>query len=393
LGPLPDLEHIIAIGEHDIVGALDWESLSSAPASLPRLSATPDDGWLILFTSGTTATPKGVVHTHHTFASEVELYPLLKSSHGKPLFVPMPGGHIAGLIFLLRPFLVGDPTVVMDAYEEQLAIDLMRRHCADRGGGVPLMISAYLAHAHEIFADGLVQLTIGAASIPPSLMERCEALNWPGTRSYGMTEHPTISGAWPEDPFTKRATTDGRLLAGVSVRLVDDNGRPVPTGEAGEIVCMGPELCKGYLDPEHNTAAFAVDGWFHTGDIGVLDTDGYLAIVDRKKDVIIRGGENIASKEVEDILLRHPSVEEAAAVGWPDEKLGERVGVFVRLRPGVRDLTLAEVRSHFAASGRATYKTPEHIVIVDDFPRTPAGKVRKPELRTQVRLLSSQTKA
>jgi acyl-CoA synthetase (AMP-forming)/AMP-acid ligase II len=223
-------------------------------------------------------------------------------------------------------------------------------------------------------------------------MERCEVMNWPATRSYGLTEHPTISGAWPDDPFQKRATTDGRLLSGVSVRLVDDGGRAVSPGEPGEIVCMGPELCQGYLDPEHTAAAFASDGWFHTGDIGVMDAEGYLAIVDRKKDVIIRGGENIASKEVEDILLRHPSVEEVAAVGWPDERLGERVGVFVRLRAGVRDLSLTEVSLHFAASGRATYKTPEHIVIVDDFPRTPAGKIRKPELRNQIRLHSLQAK-
>jgi acyl-CoA synthetase (AMP-forming)/AMP-acid ligase II len=304
----------------------------------------------------------------------------------------MPSGHIAGLIFLLRPFLVGDPTVVMDSYEEHLAIELIRRHRADRGGGVPLMISAYMAHAHEIFTEGLVQLTVGATSIPPSLMERCEALNWPATRSYGLTEHPTISGAWPEDPFNKRASTDGRLLAGVDVRLVDDNGRSVPNGEPGEIVSMGPELCKGYLDAEHNAAAFAADGWLHTGDIGVMDAEGFLSIVDRKKDVIIRAGENVASKEVEDILMRHPWVEEVAAVGWPHERLGEQVGVFVRLRQGIRDLTLAEVSSHFAASGRATFKTPEHIVIVDDLPRTPAGKVRKPELRKRVLLLSKAPK-
>jgi acyl-CoA synthetase (AMP-forming)/AMP-acid ligase II len=304
----------------------------------------------------------------------------------------MPGGHIAGLIFLLRPFLVGDPTVLMDAYEEELAIDLIRRYSADRGGGVPLMISAYLNHAGEIFADGVVQMTIGAASIPSSLMERCEAMNWPGTRSYGMTEHPTISGAWPEDPFTKRSTTDGRLLAGVSIRLVDDAGRAVADGEAGEIVCMGPELCKGYLDPEHNAAAFASDGWFHTGDIGVMDADGYLAIVDRKKDIIIRGGENIASKEIEDVLVRHHAVEEVAALGWPDERLGERVGVFVRLLPGVSELTLAEIRSHFAAAGLSVYKTPEHVVVIDDFPRTPAGKIRKPELRARARALATQHK-
>jgi acyl-CoA synthetase (AMP-forming)/AMP-acid ligase II len=390
LGHLPDLEHVIVIGDHDIADAVQWSSLSNARSiDLPALTAKPDDGWLILFTSGTTGDPKGVVHTHHSFASEVELYPLQLSPRGGPFFVPMPSGHIAGLIFLLRPFLVGDPTILMDAYEKDLAIELLARYRADRGGGVPLMIADYMNHAGEVFADGAVQLTIGATSVPPSLLEQCEALGWPGTRSYGLTEHPTVSGAWPEDSLEKRAGTDGRLLAGVSIRLVGEDGNVVPEGDAGEIVTMGPELCKGYLDPEHNAAAFAADGWFHTGDIGVQDAQGYLSIVDRKKDLIIRGGENIASKEVEDVMLRHPAVEEVAALGWPDDRLGERVGIFVRLRAGVTDLTLAEVRSHFATTGLATYKTPEHIVLTDDFPRTPAGKIRKPELRARIRSLAA----
>jgi acyl-CoA synthetase (AMP-forming)/AMP-acid ligase II len=234
-------------------------------------------------------------------------------------------------------------------------------------------------------------MSVGAASVPSALMERAEKHGCPGTRTYGSTEHPTISGALPSDPFEKRATTDGRLLAGVQVRLIDDEGRTVGTDIPGEIVSMGPELFKGYLDPTHNEAAFADDGWFHTGDIGQLDADGYLRIVDRKKDIIIRGGENISSKEVEDTLVLHPMIAEAAVVAWPDRRMGERVGAFVRLKDPIT-LTIDDIAAHFLAAGIARQKTPERLVVVVDFPRTPAGKILKTELREHVRSLAAQEK-
>lgn len=152
---------------------------------------------------------------------------------------------------------------------------------------------------------------------------------------------------------------------------------------------MGPELCKGYLDSETNAQSFAEDGWFCTGDIGQIDAEGFLTIVDRKKDIIIRGGENISSKEVEDVLLLHPAVAEVAVVGWPDARLGERVCAFARLRDGVcLDLNL--VREHFSRMGLSIQKTPEYLVLVDDFPRTPAGKIVKVTLRESIRAQQEQ---
>jgi len=391
LESVPSLQNIIVIGEAEMpVPVIRWSELDyGAPADLPPLKAKPDDAWLVMFTSGTTAAPKGVVHSHHSFATEIGLFPSSPSPTGRPKFHPLPGGHSAGMIAALRPFLAGDSSLMMDAFEEELAIELIKKHRPDRGGGVPMTLTILLDRADELFPNGVVQMTVGAASVPPSLMARCEAAGWPATRTYGSTEHPTICGGFPPDPFVKRANTDGRLLKGVEVRLVDDEGNEVVVGEPGEIVSMGPELFKGYLDPAHNEAAFAEDGWFHTGDIGRMDEDGYLAIVDRKKDIIIRGGENISSKEVEDLLMRHPRVTEVAAVAWPDAKLGERVGVFVRLS-GAADLTIEEVQQHFADAGIARQKTPERIVIIDDFPRTPAGKILKTELRQRVLALTTQ---
>lgn len=392
LGDVPTLEHVIVAGSEPMPGAVTrWDDLDRSAADLPVLTATPEDPWLIMFTSGTTSEPKGVVHTHHSFAAEVPLFPTAPSPSGGMKLLPLPAGHSAGVIAALRPLLAGDACLMMDAWDEQLAVELIKRHHPDRAGGVPFIISFLLDHADELFPNGLVQMSVGAASVPTSLMERAERHGCPGTRTYGSTEHPTISGAFPADPFEKRATTDGKLLPGVQVRLVDDAGQAVGTDIPGEIVSMGPELFKGYLDPAHNAAAFAADGWFHTGDIGQLDADGYLRIVDRKKDIIIRGGENISSKEVEDVLTAHPAVAEAAVVAWPDARMGERVGAFVRLRETAA-LTVDDVAAHFAAAGIARQKTPERLVVVDDFPRTPAGKVLKTELRERVRSLAAQEK-
>lgn len=392
LGEVPTLEHVIVVGHEAMAGPVSrWADLDFTPKELPALASRPDDPWLIMFTSGTTSAPKGVVHTHHSFAAEVALFPTQPSPNGRPKLLPLPAGHSAGVIAALRPFLAADACLLLDAFEEQLAIDLIKQHGPDRAGGVPYIVSFLLDHADELFPEGLVQVSVGAASVPSSLMERAERHRCPATRTYGSTEHPTISGAFPADPFEKRASTDGRLLPGVQVRLVDEDGAAVGVDVPGEIVSMGPELFKGYLDPAHNAVAFADDGWFHTGDIGQLDASGYLRIVDRKKDIIIRGGENISSKEVEDMLSQHPAIAEAAVVAWPDERLGEKVGAFVRLKaPGA--LSIDEVAGHFQSAGIARQKTPEHLVVVDDFPRTPAGKILKTELRVRVQALAAQQK-
>jgi acyl-CoA synthetase (AMP-forming)/AMP-acid ligase II len=212
---------------------------------------------------------------------------------------------------------------------------------------------------------------------------RAQEIGVPMVRAYGSTEHPTSTGADYDDPLDKRAYTDGKLRPGCELRLLDDEGRNVGRGERGEIVTMGAEMFLGYLDPALNEQLFTDDGWFRTGDIGVMDEQGFLTIVDRKKDIIIRGGENISSKEVEDVLMRHPAVSEAAVVAWPDAVYGERVGAFLRLHEG-RSIDLPAIIEHFSAAGVARQKTPERLVIVDDFPRTPYGKILKRDLRKLV---------
>jgi acyl-CoA synthetase (AMP-forming)/AMP-acid ligase II len=215
--------------------------------------------------------------------------------------------------------------------------------------------------------------------------ERAERLGITTTRSFGSTEHPSITGCSAESPRDKRLHTDGAPLPGVEIRLVDDDGHDVSLGEPGEIWSRGPDCFVGYTDPVVTAAAFSADGWFMTGDVGVLDADGYLAITDRKKDIIIRGGENVSAAEVEDVLLRMPGVAEVAVVAAPDARLGEIGCAHFRMLTGASAPDLASVRAALEHAGMARQKWPELIREVSEFPRTPSGKIQKFMLRQRLR--------
>jgi acyl-CoA synthetase (AMP-forming)/AMP-acid ligase II len=208
-----------------------------------------------------------------------------------------------------------------------------------------------------------------------AVTERATRLGIKVFRSYGSTEHPSITGCTVDDPEDKRLTTDGRPLPGVELRLEDD----------GEIVSRGPDCCLGYTDPELTASVFADDGWYRTGDVGVLDGDGYLTITDRVSDIIIRGGENISAQEVEELMLGLDAIAEVSVVAAPDARLGERAAAVVRLRGEGTAPSLEAVRDHLAAAGLARQKWPESLHVVDEFPRTPSGKVKKFELRRLLR--------
>jgi acyl-CoA synthetase (AMP-forming)/AMP-acid ligase II len=218
--------------------------------------------------------------------------------------------------------------------------------------------------------------------VPSTLIERCAARGLNTFRSYGSSEHPTVTTGFPTDAMEKRLTTEGKAMAGSEMRFVNDDGDDVAEGADGEIVTRGSELFAGYFDSSLNAAAMLPGGWYRTGDIGHLDPDGYLVISDRKKDIIIRGGENISSREVEDIILADPTVLDAAVVAWPDARMGEIVCAFVIPRPGF-EVTLESVRAHFAQAGTARQKTPERVALIDELPRNSTGKVLKHELRAR----------
>ncbi len=385
---LPELDHVITLGDTRYEGAISWkefEALSRTDFDLPVVNA--DDVCLRIYTSGTTAAPKGVRHTHNTLLAETRALrrnadSAARSSH----LAAFPAGHIAGILGITRIYVHGCRTVLMDAWDASAAARLIEAHGLTSTSGAPVFLATLLDAAEK---DGrnigsLEEFMTGAAAVPPSLVERAEGAGLPTFRCYGSSEHPTITSSEPSDSLEKRASTDGYPLPHNEIRIVDDEGHDLRPGDAGEVVSRGPELFVGYDDESLNREAFLPGGWFRTGDIGFVDPDGYLTITDRKKDVIIRGGENIASKEVEDILSRHSSVREVAVVAEPDARLGERVCAFVMVHRG-ESLSMEAVRQHFLAAGIARQKTPERLELVEAFPRTAAGKIKKFELRERLR--------
>ena len=266
----------------------------------------------------------------------------------------------------------------------ELAQSIAEQHVA-RSKGTPFHLNQVIDGAERAGLDmsSLRTWTIGGTSVPASLIRRAMKVGIIACRSYGSSEHPTISRNTPDDPEEKRIGTDGKLQPGVHVRFVDEEGLDVPAGSEGEILSLGPQLFAGYTDDILNRDAFTPDGWFRTGDVGRLDAEGYLSITDRKKDIIIRGGENISAKEVEDALTSHPAVVEAAVVPFADAQLGERVCAYVILRPG-RSFGQADALAHIISLGLAKQKSPEKVVVLNEFPRTSVGKIKKKELKDRL---------
>lgn len=396
-GPVDDLKLIATIGDGEFPGpVMRWDELMAEGRNLAPVAvhpSAPDDVCVIIYTSGTTSVPKGALHTHNTLGAELlSVHNWWGDTSPRPALAGMPAGHIAGFLIMMRPFLLGDHSIHIDQWDPNLAVRLVRQYGIRTTTGTPYHANSLFDAAGDEGVDPLTDMMIGGASVPPSTVTRADALGVCIARAYGSTEHPTISTGKPYDTLIQRSTTDGPIMDEITIRFLDDEGRVSPQGLPGEIVSMGPDLFVGYFDSSLNSSAFSADGWFHTGDVGVLDEAGMLTIVDRKKDIVIRGGENISSREVEDILASHPAILEAAVLGWPDPVLGERVGAFLRLAPGA-SIDLAEVQRQFVTAGVARQKTPEHLRVVDELPRTASGKVKKAELRQAIKAeLASDSK-
>jgi acyl-CoA synthetase (AMP-forming)/AMP-acid ligase II len=358
--------------------ATDFASLLDAAPMTAPLAADPDAPALIGFTSGTTRNPKGVVHSHRTIGFEARQLHLMSPPDQPPQITAAPVGHFIGM---LNAFLIGmlrrQPVTLVDLWDPANVLRLMREENLTMGGGATLFLTSLLDHPD--FSDEHLALMpfagLGGSAVPVAVMQRAAKLGITAWRSYGSTEHPSITGCTIESPEDKRITTDGDVMPGVEIRL----------DEQGQILSRGPDLCIGYTDPELTAKAFDADGWYHTGDVGSLDEQGYLTIVDRIADVIIRGGENISAVEVEDLVMGLPSIAEVAVVATPDERLGEKAAAVVRLRDGGSAPTLPELRAHLEAQGLARQKWPESIHVVVEFPRTPSGKVQKFKVREQLR--------
>jgi acyl-coenzyme A synthetase/AMP-(fatty) acid ligase len=380
---LPDLEHVVVVGEKIPEDCLSFDDVvARETADFPRPLVTPDEPHILAYTSGTTSDPKGVVHSHNTLFSELRAVVEASGGDEHDVFMsPNPIGHIAGIYAaLIAPFVCGyRELLLVDGFDPRWMLELIAEHKVTRSGGAPIFLQVMLNDPEfaSIDTSTLELFGVGGANVSPALIEQAAASGWWSMRSYGCTEHPSITMGTLDDPLDKRARTDGRAMLDVDLRLVDDDGNDAPEGE---VLSRGPDQFLGYMDPAMDAEAFTDDGWFRTGDIGRLDAQGYLTITDRKKDIIIRGGENISAREVEDVLARHPKVQEAAVTPVSDARYGERVCAFVITRD-VQALTLDEVLAHFAENGIAKQKTPERLELVTEFPRTLSGKVQKYVLR------------
>lgn len=368
----------------DAGGHMRWDSLferADPPKQWPTLNA--DAVRMVLFTSGTTGHPKGVLHSHNSINALIcQLREHWLIERGDTFLVPSPIAHIGGSIYAFEcPLLLGTTAVLMDRWDADHAVRLMDAEACTHMAGATPFLEQLLAAARRA-ATRLSRLKVfvcGGASVPPSLIRSAAAYFERAvvTRVYGSTEVPvTTVGVTRRDDGAHAADTDGR--AGLAeIKLVDHNAATV--GE-GQILARAPQMLIGYLDPEDEAEAFDSAGYFRTGDLARWVDGAYLVVTGRAKDIIIRNGENISPKEVEDILISHPDIAEIAIVGLPDPRTGERACAVIvpRKRPGPEVVSL---RTFLDAQGVATFKVPEQVVFWDALPKNDAGKVMKHQIR------------
>lgn len=382
---LPDLAHVFTVRGS---GPDDFAALVEAgrDTSFEAPPVDPLGVKMVLYTSGTTGRPKGVLHSHCTLAHIVAA----SGRHwglaeGEATLMPSPVTHVSGYANGLEaPFICGIRSVLMESWNAQDALALIEQHnCVGTVAATPFLVE--LAAAARAAGTGLPSFRFfacGGAAVPADLIPAANAAfdNCKAFRVFGASEVPLVTFGWPHDDHLA-ATTDGEVID-YEVRIVDHDDRDLPCGIEGEILARGPGMMMGYADATQTAEAITPDGFFRTGDLGVIDNNGAITITGRKKDLIIRGGENISAKEIEDVLHTHPAVKEAAVVAMPHERLGEGVCAYVIL---VGEADAAALVAHVGASGLARQKIPERFEFVEDFPRTASGKVRKDRLRAMVR--------
>ena len=387
---LPELELVAVVTDESVpTGLVPFTTLADGDAVHEPAPVDPSAPALVAYTSGTTADPKGVVHAHRTIGFEIrQLGAMQPPQGGPPMLVGAPVGHGIGMLAaLLIPVYRRDPVHLIDVWDPATVLAAMLEDNVYSGAGATFFLTSLLDHPN--FTDEhralMRHVGLGGSSVPAAVTDRADAMGISIVRMYGSTEHPSITGSRHHEPRDKRLYTDGRPLPGVEIKLLDDDGKEVGAGQPGEIHSRGPDCFPGYTDPMLTRECFDADGWYATGDVGVRDDDGYLSIVDRKKDIIIRGGENVSALEVEELVLRLPGVAEVAVVAAPDPRLGEHACAFVRPVPGGEPPTLDAVRAYLDGAGLARQKWPEEVRGIEEFPRTPSGKIQKFALRDRLR--------
>jgi fatty-acyl-CoA synthase len=380
---LPELRRVIAVGEKQEgdTEVLCFDELLARASGNPVRATEIDpatDVAFLMYTSGTTGTPKGAMITHLNFikTTHVAAEPF-KLTHADVFLVLVPASHIIGLFCLNSAFFVQAKAVLVDIFKAEPVLQMIERERVTVQYAVPTVFALELANARQFDISSLRTGMLAGASVPAELSRRLIDRGVQVHVAYGMTETAGgLTGTRFEDDLIARTETVGRALAGVDIKFVDDNRHAVPEAQVGEIAVKSAGVMKGYYkQPEATAAAFDAEGWFYTGDLGFEDARGYIRIVGRKKDMIIRGGYNIYPREIEDLLYHCPGVLEAAMVGVPDPVLGEKTCACIRVQPDAR-LTESEIKD-FCRGKLADYKVPDYVQFVESFPQTVTGKINK----------------
>ncbi len=376
------------------------EDALSPGATMPEVEIDPDDDISILYTSGTTGNPKGAVSTHRAVLNALLAFAArgavgavrepakadAEPARQSCFILAVPLFHVTGLVpVMLGSFVGGSKLVIMHRWEAGRALELIEQEKVTNFVGVPTMSWDLLEHPSFDSTDTSTLLSVGGggAPMPPELVKRIEE-NFPNGRpglGYGMTETNAYGPQNSGDDFVAHPTSTGRPVPIMDVRVTDPEGTPLAVGETGEIWFRGPMLIRGYWNRPEATKETIVDGWLRTGDIGRVDDEGFVYVSDRAKDMVLRGGENIYSAEVEAAIYEHPAVYEAAVYGLPHERFGEEVAAHVMTKEPV---TVEELQA-FVGERLAKFKIPTHITLVTDpLPRNASGKILKRELRDSI---------
>ncbi|EHH6915438.1 medium-chain fatty-acid--CoA ligase [Escherichia coli] len=388
---LPQLQQIVGVDK--LAPATSSLSLSQIIADNTPLTTAitthGDELAAVLFTSGTEGLPKGVMLTHNNIlASERAYCARLNLTWQDVFMMPAPLGHTTGFLHgVTAPFLIGARSVLLDIFTPDACLALLeQQRCTCMLGATPFVYDLLnLLEKQPADLSALRFFLCGGTTIPKKVARECQQRGIKLLSVYGSTESSPHAVVNLDDPLSRFMHTDGYAAAGVEIKVVDDARKTLPPGCEGEEASRGPNVFMGYFDePELTARALDEEGWYYSGDLCRMDEAGYIKITGRKKDIIVRGGENISSREVEDILLQHPKIHDACVVAMPDERLGERSCAYVVLKAPHHSLSLEEVVAFFSRKRVAKYKYPEHIVVIEKLPRTASGKIQKFLLRKDI---------
>ncbi|ENC4272928.1 medium-chain fatty-acid--CoA ligase [Escherichia coli] len=388
---LPQLQQIVGVDK--LAPATSSLSLSQIIADNTSLTTAitthGDELAAVLFTSGTEGLPKGVMLTHNNIlASERAYCARLNLTWQDVFMMPAPLGHATGFLHgVTAPFLIGARSVLLDIFTPDACLALLeQQRCTCMLGATPFVYDLLnVLEKQPADLSALRFFLCGGTTIPKKVARECQQRGIKLLSVYGSTESSPHAVVNLDDPLSRFMHTDGYAAAGVEIKVVDDARKTLPPGCEGEEASRGPNVFMGYFDePELTARALDEEGWYYSGDLCRMDEAGYIKITGRKKDIIVRGGGNISSREVEDILLQHPKIHDACVVAMSDERLGERSCAYVVLKAPHHSLSLEEVVAFFSRKRVAKYKYPEHIVVIEKLPRTTSGKIQKFLLRKDI---------